>query len=255
MIASFQQTVLSGSLALALPVALLAGLVSFASPCVLPLVPGYLSYMTGLSGAELASRGEDGAAAPRMRLLAGSALFVAGFTAVFVAFGALFGGLGGALRTHAELITQVLGAFTVLLGLCFLGAVPFGQRTFRLPLKPSFGLVGAPLLGVLFGLGWTPCIGPTLAAVQTLAFTESSAGRGAVLATAYCVGLGAPFLLAALAYRRALGAFGWVRHHAVWVVRLGGGMLVLVGILLLTGVWDDLTRQLQGWISGYETVL
>jgi cytochrome c-type biogenesis protein len=193
---AFQRTVLDGSLALAVPVALVAGLVSFLSPCVLPLVPGYLSYVTGMAGAGL-----DGAR--RARVLAGTALFVLGFSAVFVSFGALFGGLGMLLQRYDEVLTRVLGVVTVVMGLVFLG-MPGAQREWRLHRRPAVGLAGAPLLGVVFGLGWTPCIGPTLAAVQTLAYDSASAGRGALLTAAYCAGLGLPFLLAAVAYRRAL---------------------------------------------------
>jgi cytochrome c-type biogenesis protein len=248
-----RDTVLTGSLMLALPIALAAGLVSFLSPCVLPLVPGYLSYVTGMVGLDL----DRPAPAARLRLLLGGTLFVLGFTVVFVSFGAFFGGLGALLREHQLLLTRILGALTVGLGLVFLagGGVPGLRRDLRAHARPPVGLLGAPLLGVLFGLGWSPCIGPTLAAVQTLAFTEGSAGRGAVLSVAYCLGLGLPFLLAALAYRRVLGAFGWVRRHSGWVMRLGGGLLIAVGLLLLTGAWDVLTRRLQGWIAGFETVV
>ena len=250
--AELREVVLSGSLVLALPLALLAGLVSFLSPCILPLVPGYLSYVTGLVGVDLATARGRGT---RGRLLLGAALFVLGFTAVFVSFGALFGELGSLLRSSERLLTRVLGALTIGLGLAFIGAFPWAQRQVKVTRRPALGLAGAPMLGVLFGLGWTPCIGPTLGAVQTLAFTESSAARGAVLAAAYCLGLGLPFLLTALAYRRALGAFGVVRRHSAWVVRLGGAMLVGIGVLLLTGAWDDLTRQLQRWALGFETAV
>ena len=241
----FAQTVLSGSLLLAIPVALLAGLVSFLSPCVLPLVPGYLAYVTGLVGADLAD-------SRKARLLAGSLLFVLGFTAVFVSFGALFGGLGSLLSQNSEVITRVLGVLTILLGLAFMGLVPGLQRDVRVHTWPtSLGLVGAPLLGGLFGLGWTPCIGPTLGAVQTLAFSESSAARGALLTAVYCLGLGLPFILVALAFRRTAGALAWVKRHYRAVMTFGGGMLVTLGVLLVTGVWGNLTVQLQIWVSGF----
>ncbi|MFC7309998.1 cytochrome c biogenesis CcdA family protein [Streptomyces monticola] len=239
------QTVLSGTLALALPIALAAGLVSFFSPCVLPLVPGYLSYVTGVSGTDLAE-------AKRGRMAAGAGLFVLGFTAVFVSGGALFGGFGATLQEHREIISKVLGALTIVLGLFFMGAMPWlTQREFRFHKRPVAGLFGAPMLGVLFGIGWTPCIGPTLAAVNALAFSEASAGRGAILTVAYCIGLGLPFILAAVAFRRALGAFAWVKRHYVWVMRIGGAMLVLTGLLLVTGVWDAIVSDMQSWTSGF----
>ncbi|MCF6524714.1 cytochrome c biogenesis CcdA family protein [Streptomyces sp. JJ36] len=241
-------TVLSGALVLALPIAVLGGLVSFFSPCVLPLVPGYLSYVTGVSGTDLAE-------ARRGRMFAGASLFVLGFTAVFVSGGALFGGFGSTLLAYQDVLSKVLGALTILLGLVFMGALGvlprFTSREFRIQRRPAVGLAGAPMLGVLFGIGWTPCIGPTLAAVQTLAFTEASAERGALLTVAYCLGLGVPFVLAAVAFRRALGAFGWVKRHYAWVMRIGGGMLVAVGVLLVTGIWDRIVYELQVWSSDF----
>ncbi|MFI9099999.1 cytochrome c biogenesis CcdA family protein [Streptomyces fildesensis] len=224
---------------------MLGGLVSFFSPCVLPLVPGYLSYVTGTSGADLAE-------ARRGRMVAGASLFVLGFTAVFVSGGALFGYFGLRLQEHKEIISQVLGVATILMGLAFMGILGgLTQRDLRFHRKPAMGLVGAPLLGVLFGVGWAPCVGPTLGAVQALAFNEASAGRGALLTVFYCVGLGLPFIVAAVAFRRVLGAFGWVKRHYVWVMRIGGGMLVVVGVLLLTGVWDDMVFSLQTWSTNF----
>ncbi|MDK1475362.1 cytochrome c biogenesis protein CcdA [Streptomyces sp. 549] len=239
------QTVLTGALLLAMPIALLGGLISFFSPCVLPLVPGYLSYVTGIGGTDLAQ-------ARRGRMLAGALLFVLGFTAVFVSTGAFFGYFGNTLQEHKRVISIVLGSLTILLGLVFMGVLPgITQREFRFHRKPAVGLAGAPMLGVLFGVGWTPCIGPTLAAVQTLAVNEASAGRGALLMVAYCLGLGLPFVFAALAFRRALGAFGWVKRHYAWVMRVGGGMLVVIGVLLVTGIWDRLVYELTVWSSQY----
>ncbi|MEV3924317.1 cytochrome c biogenesis CcdA family protein [Actinomadura coerulea] len=239
---------MSGSLVAAAPLAALAGLVSFASPCVLPLVPGYLSYVTGMTGADLAEQ-------RRGRLLAGVLLFVAGFSVVFVSYGAVFGGLGRWLLEYQDTITRVLGVITIVFGLAFMGFVPGLQRTVKSGRLPAAGLAGAPLLGVLFGLGWTPCIGPTLGAVQGLAITEASAGRGALLSLAYCAGLGLPFVATAIAYRRALGAFGAVKRHYPLVMRIGGGMLVLIGVLLVSGLWGDLTIELRSWISGFEPVM
>jgi cytochrome c-type biogenesis protein len=241
-------TVTSGSLVMAFPVAAAAGLVSFLSPCVLPLVPGYLSYVTGMSGADLASE-------RRGRLVLGVALFVLGFTIVFVSAGLAFGGFGALLQQHTTVLTKVLGGVTIVLGLAFMGFIPGLQRTVKSTRLPAAGVAGAPLLGMLFGLGWTPCIGPTLAAVQAMAYTEASATRGALLSFAYCLGLGLPFLLTALAYRRALGAFGFVKRHYQAVMRVGGGMLVAIGVLLVTGAWTDLTIEMQDLVSGFKTVI
>lgn len=238
------ETVTSGSLVLAAVFAFAAGVVSFASPCVLPLVPAYLSYVTGLIGIDLGD-------ARRGRLVLGTALFVAGFTVVFVSYGALFGGLGALLLDHLDAITRVLGAFTIVFGLAFMGAIPWLNRDWHPARRASMGLVGAPLLGVLFGLGWTPCIGPTLAAVQTLAIDSASAGRGAALSAVYCLGLGLPFLLVALAFRRAFGAMAWMKRHYVLLMRIGGGMLVVLGVLMVTGLWQELSIQMRVWTSNF----
>ena len=266
---SFVSAVTDGSLVVAVPVAVVAGLVSFLSPCVLPLVPGYLSFVTGLSGAELGERplSSGPGAAPgdllertetpvrRSRVLVGASLFVLGFSAVFVTSGALFGGLGSLLLEHQRVVDRVLGVLTIVMGLAFLGVVPGMQREVRLHRLPSPGLAGAPLLGVLFGVGWTPCLGPTLAAVQTLAYREASAGRGALLTAAYCLGLGVPFLLTAVAMRRALGAFEVVKRHYAVVMRVGGVLLIVVGLLLVSGLWQGMMIEVRGWVSGFETTV
>jgi cytochrome c-type biogenesis protein len=268
-------TVTSGSLLLAAPIAFAAGVVSFLSPCVLPLVPGYLSFITGLTGAEIA--GEDpkavaSAGAPagasvvkvadtealvrtKGRVLLGSLLFVLGFTFVFVSYGALFGALGQALVQYQATISKVLGLLVIVMGLAFIGILPGFQREFRVHKMPTIGLWGAPVLGLLFGLGWTPCIGPTLGAVQTLAFTEASAARGALLSFFYCLGLGLPFIVVGLLFRRAMGTIGWVRRHSMLVMRIGGAMLVAIGFLLITGLWDDLTIGLRSWAGGFGVFL
>jgi cytochrome c-type biogenesis protein len=238
-------TVFNGALLVALPIAVLGGLVSFFSPCVLPLVPGYLSYVTGVSGTDLAQ-------ARRGRMVVGASLFVLGFSAVFVSGGALFGYFGQRLQDHSEVISKVLGVLMILMGVFFMGLMPWmTQREFRIHKRPVSGLAGAPLLGVLFGVGWTPCLGPTLTSVQTLALEQGTAGRGAVLTLAYCLGLGLPFVLAAVAFRKALGAFGWVKRHYVWVMRIGGAMMIVTGLLLLTGVWSSMMQELQGWSNGF----
>lgn len=247
----FQQQALSGSLLLAIPVAMVAGLVSFFSPCVVPLLPGYLSYATGLSGADLMDA--EVTRRRRGRMFAGSLLFVSGFTVVFVLLGFASGAAGAWLFEYRRELNVVLGILSILLGLAFIGLVPFGQREWRVHGVPAVGLAAAPLLGFLFGLGWVPCVGPTLAVINSLAFNEGTAARGAVLSGFYALGLGLPFIIAGVAFERMLGAVRWVRRHQVWVTRFGGVMLIVVGVLLLTGWWDQLTTWIQiHLVSGYE---
>ena len=243
--AEYNGTVMHGALLLALPIAVLGGLVSFFSPCVLPLVPGYLSYVTGVSGTDLAD-------ARRGRMVAGASLFVLGFTVVFVSGGALFGYWGSTLQENKDVLSKILGVLMILMGVFFMGLMPWlTQREFRFHKRPVAGLAGAPFLGALFGIGWTPCIGPTLASVQTLSFEQASAVRGAILTVAYCLGLGIPFVLAAVAFRKALGAFAWVKRHYVWVMRIGGTMMIVTGVLLLTGAWDRIVQEMQVWSNGF----
>ena len=262
--------VMQGSLLLAIPLAMLAGLVSFLSPCCLPLVPAYLSYVTGLSGAEVAAAptrpptvdGGGGIAVrtklttsptpTRSRTLAGSLLFVAGFSVVFVSYGALFGGLGSLLLQHSDWVQRILGVLVIVMGLAFAGWLPIAQRDLRLHRTPTIGLAGAPLLGVVFGLGWTPCIGPTLAAVQSMAFTEASAARGALLSAAYCIGLGVPFIVIGLTLRRATAALSFLRRHTIAIMRLGGITMIGLGLLLLTGYWDTISIQMRVWTSNFQ---
>jgi cytochrome c-type biogenesis protein len=241
---SLTGTVFDGSLLLAVPIAMLAGLVSFASPCVLPLVPGYLGYVTGLTGVDLEQQ-------RRGRLVTGVLLFVAGFTAVYVTVGWLAGALGDALIRYDDVISRVLGAITVVLGLVFAGFVPRLAGTSRIDVRPAAGLIGAPLLGVVFGLGWSPCIGPTLTAIVALSGDYGDARRGALLAFAYCLGLGLPFLAAALAYRRAMAAFDVLRRHRVAVTRIGGALLVLIGLLLVTGLWGEIVARMQNLVADF----
>jgi cytochrome c-type biogenesis protein len=234
----FVSTVDSGSLLLAVPIAVLAGLVSFFSPCVVPLLPGYLSYMTGVGVQDLDS-------AKRSRMLIGSTLFVLGFSVIFVSGGLLFGSIGARLSTHQRPISIVMGAIVILLGLAFMGFIPIFQREFRIHAVPAVGLGVAPLLGALFGLGWLPCIGPTLATVLTLANNEGTAPRGAFLTFTYCLGLGIPFVLAALAFDRFMRALSWFKRHQRAVNVAGGAMLVAVGVLLITGWYDSLVLDLR----------
>jgi cytochrome c-type biogenesis protein len=256
-IADGAQVVQTGSVLLAIPFALLAGFLSFFSPCVLPLVPVYISYVTGLTGAQLQGELKQQVLprAVRSRIVLGTLGFVAGFTAVFVSYGALFGGLGSILIQYARPITAVLGVLTIVLGLIFMGAIPALQQQFRLTVTPRVGIAAAPLLGIVFGIGWTPCIGPTLGAVQTLSFTSATAGRGAFLSLVYCIGLGLPFLIAGLAYARSMVAFAWVREHSLWVMRLGGSLLVVLGVLLVTGAWQALSTSLLTWISQFNLAI
>ncbi|MFJ2113674.1 MULTISPECIES: cytochrome c biogenesis CcdA family protein [unclassified Streptomyces] len=239
------ETISSGALLLAFPIAVLGGLVSFFSPCVLPLIPGYLSYVTGISGADLAE-------ARRGRMVAGASLFVLGFSAVFVSGGTLFGYFGSTLIGYQDILSKVLGGLMILMGAFFMGLFPWiTQREFRIHKRPVTGLMGAPLIGVLFGVGWTPCLGPILSAVNALAFSQANAGRGAILTVAYCLGLGVPFVLAAVAFRKALGAFARIKRHYVWVMRAGGGLMIATGLLMLTGVWDSIVQEMQVWTNGF----
>jgi cytochrome c-type biogenesis protein len=261
--ATFGSLVTDGPLVVAAAVAALVGLISFASPCVLPLLPGYLSYVAGLVGtgarapvvAETSGGGTATAVraadqrSPRGRMVAGALLFVLGFTVVFVALSAAFGSLGHLLLAHNDLISRIFGVVTIVVGLGFLGWLPLLQRTRRINARPVTGLAGAPLLGVVFGLGWTPCLGPTLSAVYSLAINQATAGRGALLGVAYCLGLGVPFVLVALGARWALGATSFLRRHARTVTRVGGAVLIVVGLLLVTGLWTDFMQWLRSWMA------
>lgn len=241
-LAGFTDTVTNGPLLVAAGVSALVGLIGFLSPCVLPLVPGYLSYVAGLSGTDTAR----GAAGGKGRIVAGAVLFVLGFTAIFVAEGVLFGSLGAAIRDHRLAIERIMGVVTIVMGFVFVGWIPLLQREFRIHRLPRAGLVGAPLLGAAFGLAWGPCLTPTFSAVYSMAFTSATAGRGAFLMTFYCLGLGIPFVLVALGIGWVTGALGFVRRHARVISQVGGLLLIVIGVLLVTGTWD----HWMNWLSG-----
>lgn len=236
----FAEVILDGSLIAALPVALLAGLVSFASPCVLPLVPGYLGYVTGLTGADLQDQ-------KRGRVFMGVLLFVLGFSAVFVLMSVVLAQLGAfAWFLGQQWIMVVLGLLVILMGVVFMGGFSWFQRDRKIERRPPPGLWGAPLLGMTFGLGWAPCIGPTFAAVQALVYVDgASTGKAVVLTTAYFLGLGIPFVLIALALRRGMGAMKFFRRHRLTLQRVGGAVLVLIGLAMATGVWSALVSWIQ----------
>jgi cytochrome c-type biogenesis protein len=237
----FVEQILSGFLITAFPVALIAGLISFLSPCVLPLVPGYLSFAAGFS----ANRG---------KVFLGSLLFVMGFSIVFISYGAVFGGLGNQLSAHEEVISRVLGVLTIFLGFIFLGKFPMAP-TFRPQMKTTGGLIGAPVLGFLFGVGWTPCIGPALAAVQTLAFQESSAVRGAVLSFGYSLGLGLPFIASGVFFDRSEQMRKFLVRRGDLISKIGGVFLIAIGLLQVTGTWGQIMNSLRALISDFIPVV
>jgi cytochrome c-type biogenesis protein len=241
MIDFFVDQLFSGFLLAAFPIAILAGLISFISPCVLPLVPGYLSFAAGYSKA-------------KGRVFLGSILFVLGFSVLFVSYGAFFGGIGARISSNEEVITRVLGVFTILLGLLFMGRFPM-VPTFSPKMSTNGGLIGAPLLGFLFGIGWTPCIGPALATVQTLAFQESSAARGAILSFGYCIGLGAPFIASGLYLDKSEKLRKFLTKRGDLISKIGGIFLILIGIAQLLGLWTDLMASLRSLISDFAPVI
>ncbi|MBQ1072532.1 cytochrome c biogenesis protein CcdA [Micromonospora sp. C31] len=283
---TFSELARSGPLLFAIGAAALAGLVSFLSPCVLPLVPGYLSYVTGLAGADLETRrpqvrkgppltdsveegpppntdsastggeGSGGVVAVRERteppkavvkgrVLAGTLLFVAGFTVVFTATAILFASVGRVFFEYERTLEIVIGALIVVLGLSYVGLLPGLQREFRIQRLPAAGLLGAPVFGAVFALSWVPCAGPTLGAVMGMAAVGGQTDRAVVLALAYCVGLGLPFVVFGLGFERLLGVFRAVRRNSRWVTRVGGALLILIGLALVTGGWTNFVIWLQ----------
>lgn len=249
-IGTWIQNALGGSMLLAVPVALVVGLISFFSPCVVPLLPGYLSFASGLGASDvLEGKGSRG------RMLAGTVLFVLGFAFVFVSTGVLFGTVGQVLTDYRRLITPLLGVVAIVLGLVFLGAIPLGKRTVRVHNVPRLGIAAAPLLGLAFGFGWTPCIGPALSVVLALALNEGSAVRGGVLSFVYALGLGIPFVVAGLAYTRMSRAVELLRRHQLFVQRLGGVAMIATGLLMVTGLWDALMGMIRQWAAGFGAVI
>ena len=238
--------VLSGGLWVAIPIALAAGLLSFASPCVLPLVPGYLGYVSGFASGEKSGRG---------RLVLGVSLFVLGFTVVFVTFGVLFGTAGLLLRPWLDLIVRIAGVIIIVMGFVFIGMFGFAQRTVKPRFKVATGLVGAPLLGIVFALGWTPCLGPTLIAVNAIVLDQGDPWRGGLLAAAYAIGLGVPFLLIALGLGWATSSVAWIKRHIRAINIVGGALLVLIGVLMVSGLWQAMMSQLTAVINGFLPAL
>lgn len=252
---SFTSAVASGPMLAAIAVAVVAGLISFVSPCVLPLVPGYVGYLGGMAGTATQGGRSRSAKPDTARVLWGMILFVAGFTAVFVLLGVVFAAAGARFHAYVDIVMRVMGVVIIVMGVAFLGHLPFLQKDTRITMSPRFGLWGAPLLGATFGLGWSPCIGPTLAAVLALSFGGADPARGAVLALAYCIGLGLPFIALAVAFTRSTRALDFLRRHRRAISRFGGIVLIVVGFLLVTGLWGTITNLIQGWIAAFTTVV
>lgn len=264
---AFQTTAFSGSLLLAIAVAAAAGIVAFVSPCVLPVVPGYLGYVSGLAGQQAVVAGaSDGARSARRggrragagRMALGSVLFVAGFTAVFMILGGFAGALGHLLQAHTVWVNRISGVLVILMGLVFIGLFP-ALSVQRGPSKrPDAGLLGAPLMGMVFGLSWTPCIGPTYAAILALSLDGAGGGgaaRGAILSLAYSLGLGLPFIIFALLFEKALGVSRVLSRHRRTIGLLSGALLIAIGVLLMTGLWTSWMQALQGMVAGFEPVV
>jgi cytochrome c-type biogenesis protein len=241
-------TVTQGSLLIAILISFSAGLISFLSPCVLPLVPGYLSFITGFGlNANKSIR--------KSKALIATLLFIAGFTFVFVCIGMFFGGIGGWFISYGRIIERIMGLFVIALGISYLGFWNLFKREYRFRTPVKQGLIGAPLLGALFAIGWTPCIGPTLAAVQSLAFNQATVSRGAILSAFYGFGLGLPFLFITFALEKALVSVSWLRKRQALFIKMGGLLLIIIGILLATGLWSEVTVEMRILISGFTPLL
>lgn len=256
--------VADGQLLVAMLIALAAGIVSFASPCVLPLVPGYLAYIGGLAGVDEPSSPAPAASGTtklrteprvarrvRRRLALGVSLFVLGFSIVFVAFMSLAGSVGGWLLQYQDLVTRVMGLVVIVMGLVFVGVFRPLQQTKKLAITPKVGLVGAPLLGAGFAIGWTPCLGPTLIAISSLSLQAGSVGRGAILGLVYCVGLGLPFILVALGFGWVTQSTAFLRRHIRTINIIGGAVLIAIGVLMVTGLWNQMMYSLQAVMNSY----
>jgi cytochrome c-type biogenesis protein len=241
-------TVTQGSLFIAILISFSAGLISFLSPCVLPLVPGYLSFITGFGL-------DTNKSIRKSKALIATLLFIAGFTFVFVCIGMFFGGIGGWFISYGKIIERIMGLFVIALGISYLGFWNLFKREYRFHTPVKQGLIGAPLLGALFAIGWTPCIGPTLAAVQSLAFNQATVSRGAILSAFYGIGLGLPFLFITFAIEKALVSVSWLRKRQALFIRIGGLLLIIIGILLATGIWSEVTVEMRILISGFTPLL
>ena len=246
-------TLVTGPLLIAIPVAILAGLVSFASPCILPLVPGYLAYVGGFTDGRSAAGKDDKRG--RNRLVLGVALFVLGFAVVFVIGGFVLGAVGFWLIEWRDLLTRIAGIVVILLGLVFVGQFTFLQRTFQPSWRPTMGLAGAPILGIVFAIGWSPCTGPTLVAISGLSLSGGSPWQGALLALFYALGLGVPFLLIALGFGWASGGIAFLRRHIRAVNIIGGVLLIVIGLLMVSGVWNYWIIQLQGVLPDFRPAI
>lgn len=252
-----QDLVADGQLLVASLIAIAAGLFSFLSPCVLPLVPGYLAYVSGVAGESSAAAANPKTASARVRrrMLLGSVLFILGFTLVFLLINILAGSVGVWLWEWQDIILQVMGVVVIVMGLVFMGAFSRLQRSTRVDIKPRVGLLGAPVLGVVFAIGWAPCMGPTLGVVMMLSTQQGSVPRAVVLALAYCIGLGLPFMLAAFGFGWMTQTMTFFKRHIRVVNLIGGVLLILIGLLMVTGIWSKMMFALQAVIGGYVTPL